>query len=139
MRVQKYFCPLSIALMLTVAACGGGSSSTTPPSAAVTTETFSGTVAIGGKDFHSFTVKQTGEVDLTLTAAGPPPTISMGLGVGTMNGSACSLLPGGSTNTQAGTAVQLAGTVSAGTLCVQVYDIGNQTAPITYTVTVAHH
>ena len=136
MRLRKYF---SVSLMLTVAACGGGSSSTPAPSGTVTTETFSGTVAVGGRDFHSFTTKQTGEVDVTLTAAGPPPTISMGLGVGTVNGSTCSLLPGASINTQAGTAVQLAGTVSAGTLCVQVYDIGNQTAPITYTVTVAHH
>jgi len=36
------------------------------------------------------------------------------------------------------TTAQLSGTTSAGTLCVQVYDIGNQTAPVSYTVTVTH-
>jgi hypothetical protein len=30
------------------------------------------------------------------------------------------------------------GTAAAGELCVAVYDIGNQTAPVSYTLTVAH-
>jgi hypothetical protein len=41
-------------------------------------------------------------------------------------------------NTPAGTSAQLAGLTTAGTLCVQVRDIGNQTAPVTYNVTVLH-
>jgi hypothetical protein len=77
-------------------------------------------------------------VNVTLTAAGPPSTIVMGVGVGTPKDSGCVLLAGASTQTAAGAAVQLAGTVSAGTLCVQVYDVGNQTASVSYTVTVAH-
>ncbi len=39
---------------------------------------------------------------------------------------------------QAAATPQLSGVSTAGTLCVNVYDIGNQTAPVTYTVTVAH-
>ena len=127
-------------VVLAAAACGKGNSSsgTTSPSVTIKTETFTGTVPVRGSDFHTFSVAQTGEVDATLTAAGPPSTITMGLAFGTVNGAACALIPGASTNTQAGTAIQLAGTVSPGTLCIQVSDIGSQTALVTYTVTVAH-
>jgi hypothetical protein len=130
--------------VLTAAACDNSgpststSNSTTSPSATLRTETFTGTVAVGSSDFQSFTAAQAGEVDVTLTAAGPPPTIFMGLGVGTPSGSTCALFTGASVNTQAGALAQLAGTVNAGPYCVEVYDIGNQIAPITYTVTVAH-
>jgi len=38
-----------------------------------------------------------------------------------------------------GTTAQLSGTLSTGgSLCVEVFDIGNQTAAITYSVTVVH-
>ena len=120
---------------------GGGSTSTTTPSAptaTATTETFSGTVNPGGNDAHNFTVALSGQtVSVTLTAAGPPPTIFMGVGVGTPSGTTCALIAQ-SPPSQAGTAAVLSGTAQAGTYCVVVYDIGNQTAPITYTVTVSH-
>jgi hypothetical protein len=41
--------------------------------------------------------------------------------------------------TQAGAAPQLSGTAGAGSYCVVVYDVGNQTGPITYAVTVSHY
>lgn len=129
--------PAALALLVATAACGS-SSSTTSPSTTTKTDTFNGTVAVGGADFHPFTVASTGAVAVTLTAAGPPATITMGIGVGLVNGSACTIVSGGSVNTPAGSAAQLNGTVSAGTYCVQVFDIGNQTAPVTYTVTVSH-
>ena len=136
--------PVALALVLTTAACDNSgpntstSNSTTSPSATLRTETFTGTVAVGSSDFQSFTAAQAGEVDVTLIAAGPPSTIFMGLGVGTPSGSTCALFTGASVNTQAGAMAQLAGTVNAGLYCVEVYDVGNQIAPITYTVTVAH-
>jgi len=97
-----------------------------------------GTVDVGSSDSKNFTVAQTGTVNVTLIAAGPPPTIFMGLGVGTPSGSACALLSGGATITPAGTTAQLSGTLTSGTYCVQVSDVGNQTSSINYTVTVAH-
>ena len=136
------FVPVALALVLTAVACDNGNSSTsaspTSPSVTLTPETFTGTVDVMGSDFHNFTAAQSGEVNVTLNAAGPPPTIFMGLGVGTPTGSACALFSSGFTNTQAGATPQLSGSVSAGTYCVEVYDIGNQGAPITYTVTVLH-
>ena len=82
---------------------------------------------------------QTGEVDITLTAAGPPSTIFMCLGLGTLSGSSCVFLAGDTTRVQASTSPQLSGpSIPAGTYCVAVYDIGNQAAPVTYSVTVVH-
>jgi hypothetical protein len=106
-------------------------------------ETFTGTVAVGSSDLHNFNVAVSGTVNITLTAAGPPPTISMGLGVGnpsTSNGSpVCTLLSGGVVNATASTAAQLSGTVVAGAYCVAVFDNGSgQAAAVTYTVVVSH-
>ena len=132
--------PVVCALVLAASACH--KDATTPPaptpSVIITTDTFRGTVPLRGSDAKNFTVAKTGTVNVTLTAAGPPSTIVMGVGVGVPKDSACAVLAGGSTTTAAGTTVQLSGTVSPGTLCVQVSDLGNQTAAVTYTVTVAH-
>jgi hypothetical protein len=40
--------------------------------------------------------------------------------------------------TPAGSTPQLTGNLPAGSYCVQVFDAGNQTAPVTYSVTVVH-
>lgn len=103
-------------------------------------DTFTDTLAPGGSRSHTFTIIQAGEVDVTLTAAGPPATITMGLGVGIPNTAtgACDLIAGASVNAQASTFSQLLGSASPGSLCVKIYDIGNQTGPITYTITVEH-
>ena len=143
---------LGLVLVTTVAlgtmtACGGNSSNTSAlpaPSGTVVTDTFTGTVAlpVAGVlqvDVHNFTVAVPGSISVTLTAAGPPATIMMGLGVGNpaADGS-CSFLSGGTTQTPAGSTAQLSGSLAAGTYCVAVGDIGNALQPISYTVTVAH-
>ena len=117
----------------------GGSSTTTATALPLTVETFSGSVDPQGSAFHTFTVAQTGEVDVGLTSVGPPVTIFMGLGIGAPAADGtCTLIAGASVSTQASTAPQLVGTASPGALCVKIFDIGNQTATVTYTVMVAH-
>jgi hypothetical protein len=126
---------------LAAAACGSSDSSastTTPTAVARTTDTFTGTVPVGGHDFHSFPIAATGIVDVTLTAAAPPATIVMGLSVGTPADGKCTALAGASTTAVAGSGVQLSGMTTAGTLCVDVHDVGNQSAAVAYTVTVTH-
>ena len=118
--------------------CHGDDSSSTSPSDTRTTDTFSGNVAVGGSAFNSFRVAATGTTDVTLTAAGPPSTVVMGLAIGTVDDSGCTRLTGASVNTAAGASPQLSGVTTAGSLCVQVRDIGNQTAAVSYTVTVTH-
>jgi hypothetical protein len=136
---MKMFVPA--ALLLLFSACNSSPSSSLPTTpTTLTTETFAGTVDIGGKDFHKFVVAASGEVDVTLTAAGPPSTIFMGLGVGSLStdGTACSLITGAYGPFPAGPTPQITGTANAGTFCVEVYDVGNQTAQVSYTVVVAH-
>jgi hypothetical protein len=137
---------LPLAVLLVSAGCSSDSSSSTTPTAPSTnptTEMFSGTVPVGGSDFHNFTVAlSNGQVNIILTQAGPPATIYEGLAIGTPSGTTpptCSILTGGSTQAQASTVAQLTGTANAGTYCVLVYDIGNQAQDITYSVTVSHY
>ena len=134
---------LALVLLVAATACTGNNSTsstatTTPTTVTRTTDTFTGTVQVRGSDFHSLPVAQAGQVDVTLTVAGPPSTIAMGLDVGSPNASACVPFAGGSANVVAGSVAQLSGVLSAGTICVQVRDIGNATGPVSYTVTILH-
>ena len=130
---------ICVAVVLTSAACKGNDSSTptTPTAPTTTTNTFTGTVAVGGRAMHNFTVAQAGQVSVTLTAASPSSVV-LGLGIGMPSDSTCALLPGGSTTALAGSAAQLTGVLTPATFCVSVYDVGNQTAAVSYTVTVTH-
>ena len=123
-------------------ACGGSSDQTltlptvTPPSK---TEVFTGTFGVGETKFHPFTVGQAGEVDITLTAVGPPPTIFVGLGVGVPNDTGCVLIQGFGGATQAGSTPQIVGNALAGgPFCVAIGDIGNLSSPVDYSITVVH-
>jgi hypothetical protein len=125
-------------LAFSAIACGGSGAATTPtPSATRTTATFTGSVPVKGSAFHPFSVSQTGNVDVTLTAA-TPSTIVMGIGLGTIVESQCALLPGASADVHAGVSAPLSGIVTAGTLCAEVHDAGHQTTPVDYTLTVTH-
>jgi hypothetical protein len=129
---------LVVALLVSAAACGSTSSTTAATTVTRTTDTFTGTVPVGGADFHSFPITATGTIDVTLTAAAPPATIVMGLHIGTPADGKCTAIAGASTRASAGTTAQLSGIASPGTLCVDVHDVGNQSAPVSYTVTVTH-
>ena len=141
---MKRFC-VCLAL-LACAACSGGSSSgsstspSTPP-LAPTSETFTGTVPVGGNDVHAFIVNlSNGQVTADLTAAGPPATIAMGLGLGTISSGVCSLFQNGSIVTPPGPTAQIGGNnFTTGTYCVAVFDVGNQLADVSYSVTVTHY
>jgi hypothetical protein len=63
----------------------------------------------------------------------------MGLGIGSFDGTTCTLFSNGSVVTPAGAIAQLTGTANAGNYCVQVADVGNQAAPVNYAVTVTHY
>jgi hypothetical protein len=129
-----------LACALAVSACGNDSTSGTvsTPTVTRTTDTFSGTVQVGGRTFHSFPVSQTGMTDVTLTATTPSTTVVMGLAIGTTGDGGCTSLAGASSNVVAGSTPQITGLTTAGTLCVQIYDVGQATGPVGYTVTVTH-
>ena len=129
---------VGLALVAFVFAGCNGTSNTTAATTSTTrtTDTFSGTVTVGGSDSHSFTVAATGAIDVTLTAAAPPAAVVMGLSVGIPADGKCLALAGASTNASAGTTVQLSGLASAGTLCVDVHDAGGQSDTVSYTISV---
>jgi hypothetical protein len=132
--MMKRLIPFALALGLS--ACGSPATTSTSPTttSGLTTDTFSGTVAVNGTDSKNFTVTVTGVVSVTLTAA----PVSMGLAVGIPGASGCVPLAGASTTATAGSLAQLAGEVTPGTFCVLVSDVGNQTAPAAYSLTVQH-
>jgi hypothetical protein len=139
---------LFVAIAVLTAGCSNSSSDssalaglTAPSNATQIVDSFSGTVQVGASDMHPFTVTTSSQpVLVTLTAAGPPSTIFMGVGVGapTTDG-LCSLLTNAAVVVQASSTAQLSGTISAGTYCVAVFDVGNQTGPVDYAVTVSHY
>lgn len=149
--VRRQFLPLLLAAVLAGAAgCDSnndtttGGTTTTPTTTFQTTETFTGTLTTNGAASYSFTVTAAGTVYVTLTAlsdsANPsatPPTV--GLSLGTWNGTSCSVQTGIFTDTAAVNA-SIAGTVTgAGQLCARVYDAASRlTSPLSFTITVVH-
>ena len=138
---MKAILALAATMLVCAAGCTGNTTtaaSTTAATVTRTTDTFSGTVAIGGSPFHSFTMTTSGAIDVTLTAATPPAAIVMGLSLGVPADGACNPLAGASTKASAGTSAQLSGLASPGTLCVGIRDVSGQTAAVGYTVAVTH-
>ena len=133
--VKQPLLGLLVACALAAGACSNSADDTTTgtgtaPTAPVTTEpTITGTVPVGGSDVHQFTVvASNGTLTVTMTAAGPPATITMGIGIGQPIGGTCQLLSGGTINAPASTTPQLSGVVNAGTYCLMIYESGTPRA-----------
>jgi hypothetical protein len=118
-------------------ACNDSTTPTTPTDpTTTTTETFSGTITVNGAITHVFSVTQRGSVSATLTSVGPDATLTIGVSLGTWNGTTCQIILA---NDQTAVGSGAAGTVSGvGNLCLRVYDVGKLTAPATYSVDVVH-
>jgi hypothetical protein len=125
------------ALALAAGACSSDTQvppAPTPVPASIT-DTFTGTLTVGGTSAQPFIVQQTGHVTVTLNSM--DPSVPVGVGIGTPSTGGCALV-----NRQspvvAGPSPALSGIALKGSLCVTVYDIGNLTSPATYTLTVFH-
>jgi len=129
---------LTAVVALTAGACDDDVTPTTP-TVTTTTEAFSGTLAQSGTASHSFNVSATGTVTISLTSLSPLTTMSIGLGIGSWDGSTCSAAMSKNDNARAGSTA-LTGTAIAGNYCVRVYDSGNIPADwtVTYEVSVVH-
>ena len=137
-------------LMSLAAGCGDNPAAPTP---VLQTESFTGTLQPLGIDFKTFTIAQ-GPSDLSIsvnsltTVAGATPVtgITIGVGVGTVSGTTCSL--------QLQTPVATLGQelfapngASAGAYCVQIFDCptgstgctSTLTEAVTYSITVKHY
>jgi hypothetical protein len=140
-----------LGLILFGSACSHSSTSTSPSSTSSSTttttgaaptvsESFTGTLPVGGFKFFSFNIAVNGTVNVTLNSVsgtGVPSTVQLGLGIGSPSGIDCSA----TTNVTAGVtaaAPQATGAFGPGTFCVRVYDVGNLFAPANFNITIAH-
>jgi len=136
---RTFFQALAVAGAALLAACGSDPATTTPDTPAPTrsTDTFSGSLAQAGTIYHLFTVAQQGQVDITLSKTEPLATVTLGLGIGQTSGGQCiPVLLAYNNAAQMGTV--MTGTAAAGSYCAVVYDVGNVSEPVTYTVTIVH-
>jgi hypothetical protein len=131
-------------------ACGGNDTPTSPTTTTTTTttatvaaasvlESFAGTLPAGGFRFYSFDVPTNGTVTVTLdrVGGGPvPTTVWIGVGLGVPDGIDCPTTS--SINTQSGTGPHISTTLTPGTYCARVYDIGNLATQTTFGVTIGH-
>jgi hypothetical protein len=149
---MKHLFPLVLLTAIAAAGCNtqtadNSTSPTTPTTPTITEPAFTGTLSAsqngGQNNVYTFSVAQVGPLTVTLTAAGPPSGVGIGLAIGTptfsTTGTTCSPIATNS-NAQVGVnAPQISGTVSAaGPYCLAVFGIPPITADLTYSVTVAH-
>jgi hypothetical protein len=149
-RRRLLLLPLLAALSLSLGACGGSSSSATSPTTTTTTtttstplitETFTGSVGQNGTAIHPFSVKTGGYTLLAgYTALTPSSQTSLGLGIGSWDGTTCSLNLAQNDAAKSGSTA-LTATASAANYCMRVYDGGNIAAGVTvgYTLQVQHY
>lgn len=135
-------------LVLTAAAGCNKDTATTPTTTTTTTTTgatptitdsFTAQVPVRGTVFYPFTVAEFGAVNVTLTSVtgtGVPATVQLRLGLGTITDDACAA--SSQSLARAGTVAQVTTTLTAGTYCVMVQDVGNLFAPATVAFNVLH-
>jgi len=128
----------ALAIAALAAACSDPVAPTLPtPVAPTITETFTGTLTVGGNNLHPFTVNQIGGLKVTLTEVSPGAAVQLSIGTPSTATGICSPLAG--LTVVAGPDAQLSGTATiAGNFCVSVADVGNLVEAVNYTITVLH-
>ena len=108
-------------------------SPTEPSTTTETITTFSSTLPLAGSASQTWTIVQSETVGVTLTALGG--VASVGLGIGTPTTGGCDLRS--SVTAVAGTDPQIVMPLDAGVYCVRVFDVGNLTASVQFSITVS--
>jgi hypothetical protein len=108
----------------------------TQPTPVQITESFSGNLNVNGARTHSFAVDRAGTVTAQLKALSDQAA-TIGVSLGTFNGSACAILL---SKTDAVLNSTVTGTAqSTGQFCVWLNDVGKLTAGVDYTIDVTHY
>lgn len=99
-------------------------------------QTFSGTLAVRGQRFYSFTVPSTRTVRITLEqlqdGAGTASTATLVLGLGVPSGTGCAMLR--EVAAGASDAPHIDESLTAGVYCTQLTDPGSLTDAVTFSV-----
>lgn len=122
-----------------VTACGDNTPAPTLPSPGpppAITETFTGNLNRNGAVTHPFLAGSSGDIRAVLDAIEPEEVSSIGLSLGTWNGSACQAVIA---NDNAISGAVLLGQASvASNLCLRIYDVGKIAAQASYQITLIH-
>jgi hypothetical protein len=134
---QRVILAPALVLAAIAAGCSDDNTSTVTPTPPVqVSESFTGSVSVNGAFSHPFEVSRAGGVTAQITSLSPDDTVTVGLALGTWNGSACQLIIA---NDAATLATAVNGTATApGTLCVRMSDTGQLMAPTDYELRVDH-
>jgi hypothetical protein len=89
-----------------------------------------------GARTHDFTVQQTGSVSATLTSLGGDEGLTVGLSLGTWNGQSCQIIIARDSIKATESVIGTAN--GTGLFCVRIYDVGNLTGNVTYSISVTH-
>ena len=136
---------LAATLALTLSACGGSDTSTPTAASAdtgPTTQLFEGQLSVGGSAFYSFTVTTTGLANVllasvsTTTTPGTSSTVVLGLALGMPIGTDCTIT--NAVPTAAGLTSQMVNSLTPGTYCARVYDIGNLKSAVNFAIRIVH-
>jgi len=107
------------------------------PAPPTITETFNGTLTIGGSNLHQFSVSQPGGLKVTLTQVTPAAAVQLSVGTPSTATGSCAVLNG--LTAVAGPSAQISGTATvSGNFCVSVADVGNLVESVAYTISVLH-
>lgn len=119
--------------------CGQAESPTSPSTVAVEPRSvvFSGTLAIGGSRFYSFTASQAGVTSLMLASlirggSSAPLSTSVGLGFGVPSGPDCATTI--FVTTGPALTAQISESVQPGIYCARIADIGTLTEPVAFAI-----
>jgi hypothetical protein len=132
-------CAFLVLLALGSAACASDDPITTPDDVTpppTLTETFTETLTVNGGKTFPFVANRAGTVTARYTALAPDDTVTVGLSLGTWNGSTCQIIIA---NDAAKLNVSVVGTAQqTGQFCARVYDVGLLTAPTDFTIELTH-
>jgi hypothetical protein len=134
LHLKSLVLALALLTTVTVAGCSDDEAPTTPVTRNVQEVTWTTSLATDGSTSRSFKTTRNGTVSVTLQSLAGSATLRAGLGVGIplADGSGCVLSR--SVETTAGATAQLELSVDAGSYCVQVYDLGELTQPVGFTL-----
>lgn len=122
--------------VLAMTSCGDDPITPTTPTPEPVTEVFTGTLTVSGGVTHPFSAAAPGSLTATLTNIAPDESPTVGLSLGTWNGSACAVVI---RQDAAVRTTVIYGTVNqAGQLCVSIYDVGRLSTAQDYEITIVH-
>jgi hypothetical protein len=126
------------------AGCGDPPTDPTPPPSGPFsfTETFSGTVPVGGTRFYSFVVVPAGTISLmfgSLTPAGAdtPVSVPMSIGIGFPEGTGCNVTS--PVLLSPGLTYQSTVSLAEGTYCVSIADAGSLSGPADFAIRIVQN